>query len=111
RAGSLLLRIGKHAQSFELCFTNESEERLKAGVGFAGETHDESRTQGDPRNALSNLVNQLDDILLRSLPAHPFEHVLMDVLQRDVHVSSNLRGFGDGLNQFLGPMRRMRVKE
>ena len=55
--------------------------------------------------------DQVHDVLLRGLAAHPFEHVFVDVLQRHVHVARDLRAFGDGLDQFVRPMRRMRVEQ
>ena len=33
------------------------------------------------------------------------------MLQRHVDVARDLRAFGDGLDQFIAPMRRVRVEE
>ena len=56
-------------------------------------------------------ADQVHDVLFGSLAAHPFEHVLVDVLQRDVHVTCHLRTLGDGLDQFICPVRGMRVEQ
>ena len=57
------------------------------------------------------LRDQIHDVLARSLAAHAFEHVVVDVLQRHVHVARHLRAFGDGADQFISPMRRMGVEQ
>ena len=65
----------------------------------------------DARNARADFRDQIHDVLLRGFAAHPFEHVFVDVLERHVHVARDLWAFGDRLNQFIRPMRRMRVKQ
>ena len=52
--------------------------------------------QGDARNAGADLVQQVHDILLRSLAPHAFEHVLVNVLERDVDVAADVFALGDG---------------
>ncbi len=47
----------------------------------------------------------------RGLAPHPLQHVLVDVLQGDVHVARHLGAFGDGLNQLVRPVRRVGVEQ
>ena len=37
--------------------------------------------------------------------------LLVNVLQRNVHVARHLRAFGDRLDQLIGPMRRVGVEQ
>ena len=45
------------------------------------------------------------------IPQMRGKHRFADVLQRNVDVARDLVAFSNGLNQFIAPMRRMRVKE
>ena len=89
----------------------KSSSVLKARLGLAGKTDDERRPQRDAGNAGADAFDEIHDVLLRGFAAHPFEHVLVDVLERNVHVARDLFAFGDGLDEFVRPMRRMRVKQ
>ncbi len=48
---------------------------------------------------------------LRGLAAHEFEHARVDVLQRHVDVAGDFVALGDGLDEFVAPMRRVRVEQ
>src|ERR1051326_1086532 len=80
-------------------------------LGFAGETYDEGRADGDARNAATDFLDQIDDVLLARLAPHRREHFLVDVLQRHVDVTRDLRAGGDGLDQLITPVRGMRVEQ
>src|SRR6266581_5935603 len=108
---SLLLRVSENAQSLELRLANETQQLPKSGLGLAWETDDERRAQGDARNPRPNSPKEIQDVLLRSFAPHPLQHVWVDVLQGDVHVAGDLRTLGDGSNQLVRPMRRMRVEQ
>ena len=58
-----------------------------------------------------NLCDQCLDVIPRRFAAHPAEHRLIDVLQRDVDVTRDLVALRNRLDQFIAPMGRMRVKQ
>ena len=66
---------------------------------------------GDSWNACADFRDQIHNVLLRRFAPHPFEHVFVDVLERDVNVARHFLTFGNRLDQFVRPMRRMRVKQ
>jgi hypothetical protein len=49
--------------------------------------------------------------LLRGFAAHPFEHVFVNVLERNIHIARHFFALGNGLDEFICPVRRMRVKQ
>ena len=51
------------------------------------------------------------DVFAARLAAHQLEHARMNVLQRHVDVARDLFGSGDRLDEFIAPMRGMRVEE
>ena len=89
----------------------KSSNDLEFRFGFAGKSDDESRAQRDSRNPSAQSSNQLFDMLARSFPPHPSQHRVVDMLQRNIDVARNLVALRDGLDQFVAPVRRMRVKQ
>src|SRR5882672_454982 len=90
-AGAFLLRIGEHAQSLESGFPDEVEQRFEARLGLARKTDNESSAQRDARNTGANPADKVHDVLLRSLAPHPFQHVLMNMLEGNIDVARDLR--------------------
>ena len=111
RACPVLLRIGEHAQPLEARRPDEFQQRLKIFLRLAGKSDNERRAQSDARHARADSGDEIDNVLLRCFPAHPFQHVLVDVLQRHIDVARHLGTFRNGADQFIGPMGRMRVKQ
>src|ERR1017187_4387390 len=111
RARAFFLRISEHAQSLEPRLPNEPEQVLKVGLCLTGETDDERGAQRDAGNALSNAANEVHDILAGSLATHPLEHVLVNVLKGNINIARDLWALGNGANQLIRPMRRMRVEQ
>ena len=98
-------------EALKLRIADKIQQRVKTGFRLAGETDDERRAQRDAGDAGTDAFDEIHDVLLRGLAPHPFEHVLVDVLERDVDVARDLLALGDGLDEFIRPVRRMRVKQ
>ena len=105
------LRVSKHTKSLEFRFADEIEQFLEARFGFAGKADDEGRAQCDARHAGPDFPDEIHDVLPRGFAPHPFEHVFVDVLERNVHVTRHLRASGDGPDEFVRPVRGMGVKQ
>ena len=110
-ASVFLLRVGENAEPLEFRLADEIEQRLKIFLRLAGKTDDERRAQRDAGNPGADAFEQVHDVLLRSLAPHPLEHVFVDVLERNVHVARDFRTLRNGLDQFIRPVRGMRVEQ
>ena len=110
-ARAVFLRIRKNAEPLKLRLADEIEQRVEARLGLAGKADYESRPQRDARHAGADSFDEVHDILLRGFAAHPFEHVFVNMLERHVHVARDFLAAGDGLDEFIRPVRRMRVEQ
>jgi hypothetical protein len=76
-----------------------------------GNADDEGRPQGDAGNAGADARDEVADVLAAGLAAHAGEQIVVDVLQRHVHVARDLLARGDSGDQLVGPVRRVRVEQ
>ncbi len=51
------------------------------------------------------------DVLTRRFPPHASQHRVVDMLQGNIDVARDLVALRDGLDQFVAPVRRVRVKQ
>ena len=109
-AGAVFLGIRENAEPLEFCLADKIQQRLKL-ASVSPETHNKGRAQRDAGNAGADFPDQIHDVLLRGFAPHAFQHVPVDVLQRHVHVARDLFAVRNRLNQFIRPMRRMRVEQ
>src|ERR1035441_2647671 len=111
RARAFFLRISEHAQPLEPRLPNEPEQVLKVGFRLTRETADERGAERDAGNTLSNAPDKVHDVLARGLAPHPFEHVLVNMLEGNINVARDLGALGNGANQLVRPMRRVSVEQ
>ena len=78
---------------------------------LAREADDESGAQRNAGNTGPDFGDEIFDVFLRSFATHPFEHVLMNVLQGNIDIARDFGALGDGLDQFVRPMRRMSIEQ
>ena len=64
-----------------------------------------------PRHAVADAADQVEDLRLRHAPAHAPEDVVVQVLERQVHVRAELRQRAVRLDQLRGEVRRVRVEQ
>src|SRR5262249_36431843 len=98
-------------EALEAGALDEVEEVLELLLGLAGESDDESGADRDAGNAGANPGDEILDVLAAGLTAHHLEHARVNVLQRHVDVSANLVARGDGGDELIAPVGRVRVKE
>src|SRR5438132_13886855 len=111
RAGAAFLRILEYPQPFEAHAANEIEKAREFRIRFTGESDDESSAQRDAGNSSAEFVNQIFDVSARCFASHPLQHGIVDMLQRNIDVARDLVALCDRFNQFVAPMRRMRIKQ
>ena len=110
-ARTFLLRIREHAEALELGLAHKIQQRFEARLGFARETHNKRSAQRDTGHAGANARDQFADVDVGRFATHAFQHHWMNVLQGHIDVARDLFAFCDRPDQFIGPMRRMRVED
>ena len=110
-ARAFFLRVTEHAQALEFRFADEGFEFGDVGLGFTGEADDKRGAYGDAGNARADAFDEIADVVTAGLALHGTEHVVADVLERDVDVAGDLRALGDGADELVAPMRGVRVKQ
>ena len=108
---AVFTRVGEDAQALEAGLLDEVDQRLEMGGALAGEPDDERGPQRDARDARADAGDQIPDVLARGLAAHPGQHVVVDVLERHVDIPGDLRAFGNGPDQLVGPVGRVGVEQ
>src|SRR5204863_120961 len=109
-ARSFLLRVLEYSEAFKSSAPDEIKKAGELLFGFAGKSDDESCTQRDGRNSSAQIVDQILDVLTRSFSAHACQHRLVDMLQRNINVASDLVALRDGMDKFVTPMRWVGIK-
>ena len=109
--GSLLLRVREYPEPLESGAFNEVEQVLKFFVSLAWKPDDESGPDIYPLNSSSNVRYEVFNVLAAGFPLHQLEHARVDVLQRNVDVSSHLLALIDATDEFFAPVSRMGVKQ
>ena len=110
-ARAFFLRVAEDAEALELRLADEVAQFVDVGLGFAGEADDEGRAQRDAGDAGADALDEVADVGAARLALHRVEHVVADVLQRHVDVAGDLRALGDGPDELVAPVRRMRVEQ
>ena len=110
-AGSFFLGVLENAAAFKFEGLDEFQEFLVIFLCFAGEAGDEGGADGQVGNAITHSLEKVPDVLSVSLPVHLFEHVIGNMLKRDIDVAGDFGALCDGLNKLIGPMGRVGVEE
>ena len=110
-AGAFFLGVLENAAAFEFETLDELEEFFVVLVSLAGEAGDKGGANREVGNAGAHAVKKIADIFSVGLAVHLVEHVIRDVLERDVDIAGNLGAFRDGLNEFVGPVRGVSVEQ
>ena len=108
---AVLSRVAENTEAFELGLLDKLAELGDVGVGFAGEADDESSADRDARDAGADALDQVANVVAACLALHAAEHVVADVLERNVDVAGDLRALRDRADELIAPMRRMRVEQ
>ena len=109
--GAVFAAVGENAQTLEAGLFDEIGQCLEMSRRLTRETHDEGRSQGDAGDAGPDPGDQVSNVLPRSLATHPSEHVVVNVLQRHVHIPRHFGALGDGPDQLVGPVGRVGVQK
>ena len=64
-----------------------------------------------PGNTPANSRNKVANILTTRLAPHLLQHLIIDMLQRHIDIAAHFVASRNGLDQFIIPMIRMRVKQ
>ena len=78
---------------------------------LSGESGDEGGADGDSRNGLPDVPQEVADVVPVRHALHGAEHVAGNVLKGDVHVAGHLGAFRDGGGQFVAPVGGVGVKK
>lgn len=101
---AFLFGVLENAAAFELEAVDKGQKFLVIGLCFVRETSNESGANGEVGDAITHALQKVADILSVGFAVHELEHVVADMLKRDVNVTGHLFAFGDGANEFVGPM-------
>src|SRR6267378_820412 len=110
-ARAFLLRIFEHPQPLKSSATDEIKKAGEFLFGFPGKSDDESGTQRHAWNSSAQPADQIFDVLTRRFSPHAPQHLVVDMLQRNIDVASDLVAVRDGVDQFVTPVRRVRIKQ
>lgn len=110
-ARSFFFGVLEDAAAFEFEGLDEVEEFLVVLFGFAGEAGDEGGADGEIRDAVAHALEEVADVFPVGLAVHLVEHVVGDVLQGNIDIAGDFGTLGDGLDEFIGPMRGVGVEE
>src|SRR5436190_15109871 len=110
-ARAFFLRILEYSKALKSSAPDKIKKAGEFLFGFAGESDDESGTQRHAWNSRAQFVDQIFDVLTRRFSPHASQHRLVDMLQRNIYVASNLDALRDGADQFVTPVRRVRIKQ
>src|SRR6266702_161417 len=89
--------VGEYAEPVKLCSGDEVAKLLEIVFSLAGESDDERRAQGDVRDRLAHLFNQLQEDLCRATALHSLEHGGGSVLQGNVDIATQAWVLGEHL--------------
>src|SRR4029077_9122129 len=110
-ARAFFLRILEYSEALKSSAPDEIKKAGEFLFGFAGKSDDESGTQRHARNSSAQLVDQTFDVLTRSFSSHAPQHRLVDMLQRNIDIASDPVALRDGADQFVTPVRWVRIKQ
>ena len=77
---------------------------------FPGETGNQGRPKTDIRNLSSQFLGYVSQFLFGGSSAHPFQDVIIGVLNRKIQVMAYLLFLLHNLNQFVRNLLRIAVK-
>ena len=97
-------------QVVELDVFQQFHQFLEVLVRLAGEPDKYGRAERDSRNALANLVQNIDELLLAVVALHVLEYVVAGVLNRHVHVLHEARFVRHQVQQFVVHEHRVPVQ-
>ena len=100
-ASAFFLGVLENSAAFELEGFDEFEKLLVVGLSFAGEACDKGGTNREIWNALAHALKKVSDVSSIRLTVHLSEHVIGDVLKRNVHVAGDFGAFCDGLDELV----------
>ena len=109
--GAFFLRVLEYADAVELGLFEEGEEFGEVFFGLAGEADDEGGADDEIRDACTHAGDQVADIGAIGLTLHCAEHLVGDVLERDVDVADHVFGLANRLNELVAPVSRVRVEQ
>jgi len=86
-AGAFFLGVLENAATFELEGLDEVEKFLVVFFCFLREAGDEGGADGEVGNAIAHPLKEITDVSAVGFPVHFPEHVIGDMLQRDIDVT------------------------
>jgi len=110
-AGSFFLGVLEDAAAFKFEGLDKFQEFRVVGFGFAGEASDEGCADGEVGDAVAHFLEKVADVLAIGFPVHLLEHVIGNMLKRDVDIAGNLGALGDGFDELVGPVGGVGVEE
>src|ERR1700686_2701426 len=108
---TFLLGVSKYSQTLKSRSFNKLQQRFKILLCFSRKSDNECSPQRNARYCLTKCLNQIFDMLARSLSSHQLQPFLINMLQRHVNESHYFRAGGDRFHQLSTPMRRMGVEK
>ncbi len=108
---ALLIRISEGSQPVKLGRANKIAKFLEIVLRLSREAHDESRSQGNVWHDAPHLLNRLQKYLgARSAP-HQLQNVWRRMLQRNIHVRTNLFMRSNGFQKPGRDLIRVGIQE
>ena len=101
--------VGERAEAVELGFGQEIKQFLELLFRLAGEADDNRRAQGDA--ALVRALDSAANIGACAAAVHPFQHRVVDVLNRQINIAANIGRVCDDVQQLLAGFLRIAVED
>ena len=94
--------IRENSHAFELSFFHELLQLFELSVCFTRETDNERRSHDEAINAISQLANEFFGLIPVDASLHPFQDLIVNVLQRHIEIRNHFGRIIDRINQFIG---------